>query len=308
MKVGVCQSLNHDESLPYGSPALGHYNGTFVEIPNQTTYPTFCTHLDNIVDAGAWNGGLSGIAKRVAWIAKRTFGVQSLYAVHGGLGGLGGGLSPFGGVNLEVFHATFENETSGTKPTTPEVGTWDSITVTPPGTIAVQDFLGASATGKLVVLNQAGGACKNCGGLLLKGKLFVEPGNTAPSIGTYETTFIALQDNANMKSATFKLRDSNNRILAQVSFVVQSNVNKVLFNNNIDTNVRWVRHEPLSFRIQTNLATHKMSLWIGTASIVTNVDFMNTSTSNFTSVSADFGGIDSGIMGWDEIRVVRLQD
>jgi hypothetical protein len=31
-------------------------------------------------------------------------------------------------------------------------------------------------------------------------------------------------------------------------------------------------------------------------------------TTNFTNVSADFGGIDSGVMGWDEIRVVRLQD
>jgi hypothetical protein len=32
------------------------------------------------------------------------------------------------------------------------------------------------------------------------------------------------------------------------------------------------------------------------------------STTNFTNVAADFGGIDSGVMGWDEIRVVRLQD
>jgi hypothetical protein len=37
------------------------------------------------------------------------------------------------------------------------------------------------------------------------------------------------------------------------------------------------------------------------------VAFLNT-TSNFTDISADFGGIDSGVMGWDEIRVVRLQD
>ena len=307
VKVGVCQPLNSNENLPYGAPALGHFTGSFVEIPNQTAYPTFCTHLDNIADAGSWTGGFSGIAKRVAFIAKRTFGVQSLYAVHGGLGGLGGGISPFGGVNLEVFHATFSNETVGTQPTTPEVGTWNPVTVTPPGTVLVQSFLGAdTTTGNVLVLNQAGGACRNCGGLLVQGNLYVEPGNPAAHNGTYETTFLALQDNANMKSATFKLRDSNNHVLAQVSFVVQSNTNKVLFNGN-DTGVRWVRHIPIAFKIDTNLDDHTTSLWMDNVSIFTDVAFMS-STTNFTNVAADFGGIDSGVMGWDEIRVVRLQD
>ena len=109
-----------------------------------------------------------------------------------------------------------------------------------------------------------------------------------------------------MKSATFKLRDSNNHVLAQVSFVVQSNINKVLFNGN-DTGVRWVRHIPIAFKIDTNLDDHTTSLWMDNVSIFTDVAFMS-STTNFTNVAADFGGIDSGVMGWDEIRVVRLQD
>jgi hypothetical protein len=302
--VGVCQPEGPDHHLAFG--ALGHNLGTFVEIPDQQTYPT-CLNAYT-ADAGSWTGGVSGILKRLASITQKTFGVQTAYAVHGGLGGLGGGISPFGGVDLEVFHATFGSSTIGLPPDSlsPEVGTWGPVRATPPGSITVQSSLGLSTTGNIVVLNQAGGACKNCGGLLLQGNLYVQPGNSPASNGIYETTFIALQDNANMKAAAFKLRDSGNNVLAQVSFVVQSNINKVLFNG-IDTNVRWVQHQPLSFTIDTNLDTHKAKLWIGTAQIGTEYSFMQ-NTTNFTNVSADFGGIDSGVMGWDEIRVVRLQD
>ncbi|HEX6573469.1 MAG TPA: hypothetical protein VF042_00745, partial [Gemmatimonadaceae bacterium] len=209
------------------------------------------------------------------------------------------------GVNLEVFHATFTADTVGKTPGTPEVGTWGPATVTAPGTISVQSFLGEDTT-KVVVLNQAGGACKNCGGLLLQGNLYVEPGNPVAHDGVYETTFIALQDNANMKSATFKLRDSTNAVLAQVTFTVQGNVNKVLFNGK-DTGVRWVRHVPLAFKITTDLTNQKSSLWIDDDSIFTDEAFMS-NTHKFTNVAADFGGIDSGVMGWDDIRVVRLED
>jgi hypothetical protein len=40
------------------------------------------------------------------------------------------------------------------------------------------------------------------------------------------------------------------------------------------------------------------------------VPFVNTTLSNpnFATISADFRGIDSGTMGWDEITVVRLRD
>lgn len=311
VKVGVCQLLHEGEALPGNRPALGHFNGTFVEIPGQRSYPTFCAHLP-VADAGSWNGGLSGVAKRLAWIAKKTFGVETAYAIHGGLGGTGGGMSPFGGVDLEVFHATFSNETVGTQPTAPEVGSWGPVSVTAPGSITVQDSLGAlTTTGHVVVLNQAGGACKNCGGLLLQGNLFVAAGQPAAHNGVYEATFIALQDNANMKSASFKLRDSGNNVLAQVSFVVQSNTNKVLFNGS-DTGARWVRHIPLYFTIDVDLDHHTASYTISNAAgaqlqTASGVSFLNTTT-NFTNISADFGGIDSGVMGWDEIRVVRLQD
>jgi hypothetical protein len=301
--VGVCQPEGPDHHLTYG--ALGHNLGTFVEIPDQQTYPT-CLNAYT-ADAGSWTGGVSGILKRLASITQKTFGVQTAYAVHGGLGGLGGGISPFGGVDLEVFHATFDSSTIGLPPDSlsPEVGTWGPVRATPPGSITVQSSLGQSTTGNIAVLNQAGGACKNCGGLLLQGNLYVQPGNSPAHDGTYETTFIALQNSANMKAATFKLRDGA-KVLAQVSFVVQSNQNRVLFNGS-DTGVRWERYVPLSFRIQTDLTNHVARLWIGTAQIGGDVAFMDTTT-NFTIVAADFGGIDSGVMGWDEIRVVRLQD
>jgi hypothetical protein len=305
IKVGVCQPEGPDHHLTFG--ALGHRIDTFVEIPNQQTYPT-CLDAYSAND-GSWSGGVGGILRRLASITGRTFGVKTAYAVHGGLGGLGGGMSPFGGVDLEVFHATFENGTAGLPPdsASPETGTWSPIRVTPPGSVTVQNSLGFSNTGKLVVLNQAGGACKNCGGLLLQGNLIVASGLAPADGGIYEATFVALQNSSNMKAATFKLRDSL-KVLAQVSFVVQSNTNKILFNGT-PTGVLWVRSTPLAFKVRVDLVTHKASLWINGNPIATatGVDFMD-NTTNFTNISADFGGIDSGVMGWDEIQVVRIQD
>jgi hypothetical protein len=306
VKVGICQPEGPDHGRE--TAALGHLSGGFVEIPNQELYPA-CTNLTS-VDEGSWTGGFGAVLKRVASLAQKTFGVTTAYAVHGGLGGLGEELSPFGGVDREVFLATFENVAAGTVPDSaaPEVGTWTPISVTPPGSIFVQSLLGESGTGNLVVLNQAGGACKNCGGLLLQGNLSVAPGASNAMNGIYEATFIALQDNANMKSASFKLRDSRDSVLAQVTFTVAQNANKVLFNGT-DTGVRWVRHVPLSFRIRVNInaGEHAASLWVQDTLKKEAVPFLNTTT-NFANISADFGGIDSGVMGWDQIRVVRLED
>lgn len=312
IKVGICQPEGPNHELATGG--LGHLSGGFVQIPNGELYPT-CLNAYG-ANEGSWTGGFGDVARKLASTVSKVFGPETAYAVHGGLGGTGSTLSPFGGVDLEVFRADFSNVTVGTTPdsASAQVGWWGPVTVTAPGTIAVQSSLGATttATGNIVVLNQAGGACKNCGGLLLQGNLLVAPGQPAAYNGTYEATFIALQDNANMKSASFKLRDSGNNVLAQVTFTVAQNTNKVLFNG-VDTNVRWVRHIPLSFTVDVNLDTHQAtwSIYDPTTLAITSstvlLDFMNMSTTNFTNISADFGGIDSGVMGWDEIHVVRLK-
>jgi hypothetical protein len=305
VKVGVCQPEGANHNI--GTGALGHLANGFVEIPDQQTYPS-CVDAYSVAP-GSWNGGFGQVLKRLAYFGKQTFGVKTAYAVHGGLGGLGGGLSPFGGVNTEVFHATFENVAAGTTPDSlsAEVGKWKPVTVTAPGSILVQSSLGNSATGNLVVLNQAGGACRQCGGLLMQGNLLIAAGGSAPTYGIYEVTFIAFQDGPTMKAATFKLRDTGNRVLGQVTFTTKSNQNLVLYNG-VDTGVRWVRHQPLSFTIKVDLDQPATTAWIGTSLVADGVGFYDSNAANFANVSADFGGIDSGIMGWDEIRVLRIED
>lgn len=303
VKVGVCTTEETSETA-----ALGHRkNSNFVEIPEQEQYPAAC-FPGHASELGSWTGGFGDVVKRLAWHTRRTFGVQNAYAVHGGLGGLGDRLSPFGGVDLEVFRATFENETIGSEPDTPELGEWDSVGVTPPGSIVVQSSLGNSNTGKLVVLNQAGGACKKCGGLMLRGRLHVEPGASAPTNGIYEVSFVALQNGPTMKKADFKMTASNGSVIAQVSFDVVSNQNRILFNN-IDTGVRWSRYVPITFRVRIELGNDRTLLYINgdLSTPVLDTTFLQ-NASNFSFVAADFAGIDSGTMGWDEIVVERAQD
>ncbi|MDO8502940.1 MAG: hypothetical protein Q7S20_13990 [Gemmatimonadaceae bacterium] len=138
------------------------------------------------------------------------------------------------------------------------------------------------------------GACRNCGGLLLQGNLHVEPGSVAPNYGIYDVSWISLQDGPTMKEASFKLRDTDNKVIAQVTYTVKSNVNKILYNG-LDTGIPWVQHKPNSIRIRVDLnSPRNTTLWIdGTTPVMSNVPFKE-SVSNFSNVAADFLGIDSG--------------
>jgi hypothetical protein len=311
IKVGVCQPVSESQPLPGNVPALGHLlaNGR-VEIAGQLTYPT-CTN-GRVTDAntGSWTGGFGSVMTRLAWIGRRALSVNVAYAAHGGLGGLGGGISPFQGLDLMVFHATFSTPPNvvGQQPVTPEVGTFQPINATAPGSILVQNSLG-QYTGPLVVLSQAGGNCTNCGGLLLQGNLFSASGSPAAD-GVYEATWTSLQDAPSVKEAPFILRDNNNpaREIARLSYKTVMSSNKLYYNGAEIVGATWTTHVPQNFRIQVDLNTKKTSLWIGATQYRSNVDFYNTSAANFAQIAADFTGIDSGVMGWDEVEVVRLSD
>src|SRR5678815_565773 len=113
----------------------------------------------------------------------------------------------------------------------PETGTWQIVTLTPPGSILVQDGLGQD-TSRLVVLNQSGGNCSkknDCGGLYLRGNL--ESAGSQATTGTYDAEFDALQAQSNMKEATFALRDSADLNIATVTFAVRNNINVILYND-----------------------------------------------------------------------------
>lgn len=310
VKVGICEPLSVNESLPLSVPALGHLSPVTRITENGGIYPTFCGDVASNTPAGSWNDGLGGVVKRLAWLAKTAITPRSLYAVHGGLGGQSEAMSPFGAVDLDVFRATFSADAIGLPPVTPETGSWFQQ-VRSPGSILVQGSLGQQAS-KLVVLNQAGGNCANCGGLLLQGNL--ASAGTPAVDGVYDAEFVALQDQSNMKEASFVIRDTNGREIARLTYAVRSNVNVIVYNNSQATAGtpvgNWAQSRPDQFRIRVNLNTKTTSLWFNGAPVpgASAVPFVQSNAANLASISADFTGIDSGTMGWDDVRVTRLAD
>ena len=313
--IGICVVHNVADSIQefITNPALAHLDPVTRVTDSTTTYPSNCGDVVS-VPAGSWNRGFGEAVKRLAWIAKKAVTPEPLYAVHGGLGGLGGGLSPFGAIDREVFRATFSSDVAGSKPGTPETGTWTVDSAKSPGTILVQDSLGQQKS-RLVVLNQSGGNCGNCFGLLLQGTL--ETAGAADSVGTYEAEFVALQAQSNMKEANFVLRDGGYKggyDIAKVTFAVRNNVNVILYNDGQSGSPRqlgtWMQNVPYHFRIRVNLDTNKTTVWFNDSESASfsDLDFMDSRADHFSTISADFKGIDSGTMGWDEIKVTRLPD
>ena len=311
IKTGIC--VTHDPSdsveVELNSPALAHLDSVTRVTDSTQRYPGYCTDTE-VVDAGSWNNGFGGMVKRLAWLAKKAVTPQTAYAVHGGLGGLGPGLSPHGAVDREIFLSTFTDDAVGLPPGNGETGTWTQQ-IKPPGSILVQSSLGQHNQ-KLVVLNQSGGNCAKCFGLLLQGNLF--SAGSAASSGIYDVEWISLQDAANMKEAVFVLRDSGGRDIARVTYAVRNNTKLILYNDVKNatglTIANWVQHVPAHFRIRVDLDANTTTLYFNGNAVsgASGVAFVNTSAANLATVSADFRGIDSGIMGWDEIQIERLPD
>ncbi|MEO8193904.1 MAG: hypothetical protein ABI681_08625 [Gemmatimonadales bacterium] len=303
-KAGICQPVHEGEAISLNVPALGHLTGNLTKITeNGGAYPTFCSHVASAVPDGSWGGGLLAVTKRLAWVARNAFSVEPLYAVHGGLGGIGERMSPFRAVGLKVFEADFQNDAVESAPANPGVGIWTQF-ATPPGTILVQALLGQHAS-KLVVLSQAGGNCANCGGLLLEGHL--DSAGVAATTGVYDAEWTSLQDGPTMKAAPFVLRDNEGREIARVTYSVTSSTNIITYNGGNTVLANWVRHVPQRFRIRVNLDTKKTTLWIDDVVKVADASFVANATT-FSAIAADFRGIDSGTMGWDDIKVQRLPD
>ncbi|HKY96585.1 MAG TPA: hypothetical protein VJL35_01910 [Gemmatimonadaceae bacterium] len=308
VKLGICQPLHDGEDIPLANPSLGHLDPLTRVTEDAGTYPV-CAHLESSIPSGAWNRGFGQAVTRLAWYAKRALTPEPLYAVHGGLGGLGGKLSPFGAVDRLVFNEDFSDDSIGKTPKTAAPGTW-ATQWTSPGSILVRASLG-NVNNPIVVLDQGGGNCAKCGGLLMQGNLF--SASSAASAGIYDVGFIALQDAANMKEAVFVLRDSGGRDIARVTYAVRNNKKLIMYNDtkqSVQTNTpvgNWVQHQSDRFLIRVNLDTKKTTLYFNTVEVRTDLPFVQNAT-NLATISADFRGIDSGIMGWDDISIDRQAD
>jgi len=306
VKVGIC----FPEGTTGGALGLGHETGGRTEVAGQLAYPEDCHPAEEL--AGSWTGGVSGIMKRLASIGSRTFGVSKAYASHAGLGGIGEALSPWGGLDLLVFAGSFNApHVVGSPPVT--TGTFGfTMDVTAPGSILVQSSLG-EYTGPLVVLKQAGGNCGDaCGRLLFQANLH-SASSSAADEGVYDVSWISLQTAPGVKEAPFVISDSDGRVIAKLSYVTRQSSNELYYNDTIFVG-NWERNKPLTFKVRVDLDNPRTTtLYMGATAVTavaaaTNRPFHNTSAANLASVAADFRGIDSGTMGWDEIGVQRLPD
>lgn len=235
---------------------------------------------------------------------------QPLYATHGGLSGEDDSASPVGGVNVQTFFADFNNDNVGSAPDTPEVGTWSANSAPPPGTILVQNSIG-DLTDQPVVLSQAGGACSHCGTLALQGTM-TNSGNALANTGVYEVHWSSLEDKPTVKDAPLVLRDHSGRELARLSYATVSSED-VLYYNGMATGCTWTQSVAQNFVITVDFGTKKTSLSIEGCSTqisdsTEDVGFVKKAATDLASVGWELSGIDAGIIGWDNVVILRLAD
>src|SRR5688572_22928026 len=299
-KAGICQPVDEDDVLPGNVPALGHLQdaGNTTITGATGIYPTFCPHDQY---TGSWTGGFGDMATRLAWLANKALGVKVAYAANGGLGGLDTDFeSEFGAVDLLVFKETFTGDTIGSTPdSSADVGTWDTPVITHPGSITVQSSLADLGT-QPVVLSQGGGNCGDaCGGLMFQGRL-ASAGSLATE-GKYRVEWYSVQTAPSVKGAPFILSGTAGEI-ARVTYSTVGPDNRLSYN---DTKVgNWTRNVTDTFEIEVNLDAKRTTLKLNGDSVASDT----ITATNFVTITADFRGIDSGVMGWDNITVRRLSD
>lgn len=297
--VVICQAGHLEEHL-----ALGHVRGSgnseVLPRPAGPQFPLLCAEPTSDASFNRW-----GPLGRALAAAVRVFSPRPAYAAHGGLGGLSEEMSPFGGVELTFFKATFTSDAVGLPPGAPETGNWTTITADAPGSITVQNALG-DLTAKPVVLNQAGGNCTVCGGLQLTGTVTTASEVDANS-GVYVVRWTSLEDKPAPKEAPFVIRSSTGLEVARLSYKRLSST-RILAYNNATLPVSWEESVAQAFEIVVDLGTKTTSLRIDGVPVAgfQNVPFVNPAANNVGTVAAEFSGIDAGIVGWENITVTKV--
>jgi hypothetical protein len=294
----ICQEGDLEKHM-----ALGHTlsNGASEVLPRPSgsQFPLLCA--EPTADA-SFGGGILGraLAAAISFVTPRR-----AYAAHGGLGGLGDRMSPFGGVELTFFRATFTSDAIAQPPGTPETGSWTTVVVVPPGSITVQASLGDLTT-KPVVLNQAGGNCTQCGGLQLTGTATTASEVDATS-GIYVVRWTSLQNKPSAKEAPFVIRSAAGLEIARLSYRTVSSEH-ILAYNGATLPVSWAQSVAQSFEVVVDLGTKTTSLRIDGAPVADfqSVPFVNAAAADVGTIAAEFSGIDAGIVGWDNIAITKV--
>ena len=294
----ICQHGDLGENL-----ALGHTNsdGTSEVLPRPSgvQFPLLCA--EPTADASLGRGLLGRALAAVMSVVTP----QRAYAAHGGLGGLTGRMSPFGGVELTFFQANFTADATGQPPSTPQTGSWTTIVAVPPGTISVESSLG-DLTEKPVVLNQAGGNCTQCGGLELTGTATTSPEVDVTS-GVYIVRWRSVQTKPSAKEAPFVMRSAAGLEIARLSYRTVSS-ERILAYNSVTLPVPWLQSVAQAFEVVIDLGTKTTSLRIDGAPVpgFQGVPFVNAAAVDVGTIGAEFSGIDAGIVGWDDVTITKV--
>jgi hypothetical protein len=298
--------------LPGGVPpntGLGHLvapGRTVVTPPATNPFTDLCPdeslglrprQRDGVVGAGVY--ALERLASRLL----AALSPRPLYASHSYVAGGVRGLSPFDGLGLRVFQATFTNDVIGQPPGAPDIGTFTQV-VQPPGSILVQASL-ADLLNQPVVLSQGGGNCDACGGLELAGTMFTASSSPATN-GIYTVVWRWVQDRPAPKDAPIVIRDAVGREIARLSIAKQGSQNRLRYNgNNVGS---WTQSVHQLVEITVNLDTKKTALRVDNVTLVSSANFVNNQASSLARVAAEFSGIDAGVVGWDDVTVTREPD
>lgn len=259
----------------------------------------------------AWRGVV-----HLASSALSFFAPTPLYATHTSLSGGTKSFSTFGAVDPLVFLADFNNAGNvvGSPPGPPEKGTWTQI-VQPPGSILVQSSI-SDLTTQPVVLNQAGGNCgTSCGVLQLTGTVhgIGNATQTAPAtVGTYVVSWRSVESKPSIKDVPFVLRSSDSSVVARLEYLPGQGAQSgpIAYNGAPLQGVTWQQNVTQSFAITVNLDARTTSLSIGGQPVAgaQNVPFATSTASDLQSFGAELSGIDAGVLGVDDVKIIRTAD
>jgi hypothetical protein len=307
LRFGICATTDPSVLDEHLKLRLAHQHGTTFSV--LTRFPPPATVLCGDVASTSWLQKYGGPLGRLVARAAGLFVPHTLYASHGGLGGEDAGASPVGGVASQIFDADFSNDTPGTSPVSPLVGTWNTpIPAPPPSTVLVQASIG-NLTDRPVVINQAGGACQHCGTLLFTGTA-TNSGAAPANTGSYYVEFDALQDQPSPKDGPLVSRGANGREIARVAFRNVSSNRHIWFDDQ-DTGTSWTTDVSLHFKITFDFdaSPKTASLEINGVTVVDPRPLyakQGAVGSDLSSLGWELTGIDAGVMGWDNVRVYRV--
>ena len=312
MKIGICYEDN------FIAKGMGHDDGIKTTIEPTIEYPSaaFCHDSTNT----EIRYGVRGIFDRVNRLASRLFGTKRAYATHGGLGTIAPGFSTFGPVERNLFRATFTTVSLGATPDSgalpsPDKGFWTKVFSTSPGSITVQASSGDLGS-KPVVLDQGGGACgKTCGGLDLWGQIATADASLAITGGKASVSWESVQNQPSPKGAPFVLRAKDGKEIARVSYSKENGGARIRYNGKVVQGATWVPGETQRFTLIVDFTTKKTTLTITSNpfGIATDLSpaaelFVNPNAADLSRIQAEFTGIDSGLVGWDNIYIEKLPD